>query len=700
MKNQAVNLFLLTANLSQLKDRDRIITLFIESMNAIYTDLAFNWADNPETGPANQIEICTRKGTYGFINYSGQANLEETTAALIHNACQMLGVILEKLTQEQLLIEQNKALEILAEERALLTDKLELRVAERTAALEKANSDLTASRQAALKMMEDAVKAKQHAEETSVALQREIAERKQVEESLRTSQQLTEGIINTIPVRVFWKDKNLIYLGCNEIFARDAGFAAPKDIIGKDDYQMGWRDQAELYRGDDRQVIESGVSKISIEEPQTTPTGSTITLLTSKIPLRDPKGEISGVLGTYMDITERKRAEEEREKLQAQLVQAQKMESVGRLAGGVAHDFNNMLLVILGHAELALRQVSPANPIHNDLDQIHKAAQRSADLTRQLLAFARKQAITPQILNLNETVSGMLKMLQRLIGEDIALVWHPGANLWPVRMDPTQIDQIMANLAVNARDAIAGVGNLAIETENITLDTSYCALHAGTIPGDYVRLAVSDTGVGMSREVLTHLFEPFFTTKDVGKGTGLGLATIYGIVKQNNGHINVYSEPGHGTIFRIYLPRHIDKTAPIKKESPAEAATGGSETILLVEDELAILAMSKIMLEQFGYRVLAARTPGEAIHLAKEHAGEIHLLMTDVVMPEMNGRDLAKQLLSLYPNLKRLFMSGYTADVIAHRGIVDESIAFIQKPFSIKDMAAKVREVLDHHHGV
>ncbi len=700
MKNQAVNLFLLTANLSQLKDRDRIITLFIESMNAIYPDLAFNWADNPKTEPANQIEICTRKETYGFVNYSGQTNLEETTAALIHNACQMLGVILEKLTQEQLLIEQNKALEILAGERAQLTDKLELRVAERTAALEKANAELAASRQAALNMMEDAVKARQRAEETSVALQREIAERKQAEESLRASQQLTEGIINTIPVRVFWKDKNLIYLGCNEIFARDAGFAAPKDIIGKNDYQMGWRDQAELYRGDDRQVIESGVSKISIEEPQTTPTGSTITLLTSKIPLRDPNGEISGVLGTYMDITERKRAEEEREKLQAQLVQAQKMESVGRLAGGVAHDFNNMLLVILGHAELALRQVNPANPIHNDLDQIHKAAQRSADLTRQLLAFARKQAITPQILNLNETVSGMLKMLQRLIGEDIALVWHPGAILWPVQMDPTQIDQIMANLAVNARDAIAGVGNLTIETDNITLDATYCAIHAGVTPGDYVRLAVSDTGVGMSRDVLTHLFEPFFTTKDVGKGTGLGLATIYGIVKQNNGHINVYSEPGHGTTFRIYLPRHIEKTAPSKKEFQAETATGGSETILLVEDELAILAMSKIMLEQFGYRVLAASTPGEAIQLAEEYTGEIHLLMTDVVMPEMNGRDLAKRLLALYPNLKRLFMSGYTADVIAHRGVVDEGIAFIQKPFSIKDMAAKVREALDNHHAV
>ncbi len=262
-------------------------------------------------------------------------------------------------------------------------------------------------------------------------------------------------------------------------------------------------------------------------------------------------------------------------------------------------------------------------------------------------------------------------------------------------LDPTQIDQILANLAVNARDAIAGVGNLTIETENVGLDAAYCATHPGALPGDYVLLMVSDTGTGMSRETLEHLFEPFFTTKEVGKGTGLGLATIYGIVKQNNGYINVYSEPAHGTTFRIYLPRYLSPEPQPQEEQPAGHFTGGSETILLVEDERAILLMTRMMLEEFGYRVLTAASPGEAIRLAATHPAPIHLLMTDVVMPGMNGRDLANQLLAQYPTLKCLFMSGYTADIIAHRGVVDAGVSFIQKPFSLKDLAAKIREALD-----
>ena len=395
------------------------------------------------------------------------------------------------------------------------------------------------------------------------------------------------------------------------------------------------------------------------------------------------------------DITERKRVEEEKAKLQNQLLQSQKMESVGRLAGGVAHDFNNMLGVILGHAELAMDKVDPDHPLYNDLQEIRKAAERSSDLTRQLLAFARKQTITPKVLDLNETVAGMLKMLQRLIGEDIQLAWLPGVNLWPVRMDPSQVDQILINLSVNARDAIAGVGKVTIETENVRLDEAYCADHAGFVPGEYLLLAVSDDGCGMDRESQDKIFEPFFTTKGAGKGTGLGLATCYGIVKQNNGFINVYSEPDRGTTFRIYLPRHIGKAEQIRKEGPQEPAIRGRETVLVVEDEEALLELGKIMLEKQGYRVLTAGTPGEAIRLAEEHSGEIHLLMTDVVMPEINGRELARKMLSLYPNLKRLFMSGYTADVIAHHGVLDAGVHFLQKPFSRKDLAAKVREALD-----
>ena len=392
---------------------------------------------------------------------------------------------------------------------------------------------------------------------------------------------------------------------------------------------------------------------------------------------------------------ERLAAEAEKDLLEAQLQQAQKMESVGRLAGGVAHDFNNMLGVILGHAELALAAVGPTQPIHADLEAIRQTAQRSAGLTRQLLAFARKQTITPKVLDLNATMGGMLKMLTRLIGEDIELAWLPGADLWPVKMDASQLDQIMANLCVNSRDAIAGTGKITVATANHTFTEQSCGAHAGVVPGDYVRITVSDSGCGMDTEALGHVFEPFFTTKAVGAGTGLGLATVYGAVKQNSGVIDVVSAPGQGTIFTIYLPRHQGQVLSVPPSVPAGSAVRGHETILLVEDEPTILKLAARMLGTFGYTVLAAGTPGEAVRLAQEHAGNIDLLMTDVVMPEMNGRDLAKNLLALYPELKRLFMSGYTADIIAHHGVVEQGVCFIQKPFTMLELSAKVRETLD-----
>jgi two-component system cell cycle sensor histidine kinase/response regulator CckA len=411
--------------------------------------------------------------------------------------------------------------------------------------------------------------------------------------------------------------------------------------------------------------------------------------------LKDNQGNIIGLQGNTSDITERKKAEEEKAKLGTQLQQAQKMESVGRLAGGVAHDFNNMLGLILGHAEMALDNVDPALPIHADLREIIKAAERSADLTRQLLAFARQQTVQPKVLDLNETVGNMLKMLQRLIGEDIELKWQSTADLWPIRMDPTQIDQIMANLCINARDAISDTGKITIETGNTSLDEAYCNDHTDFVRGEYVKLIVSDNGCGMDKETIEKIFEPFFTTKGVGKGTGLGLATVFGIVKQNNGFISVYSEPGQGTTFTLYLPRYVGKVEPVQPEVTQRTALRGKECILLVEDEPDILNLTTMLLERQGYTVLAANTPRKAISLAGEHVGEIHLLMTDVVMPEMNGRDLAKKMLDLYPHLKRLFTSGYTADVIAHHGVLDEGVHFIQKPFSIKALAAQVREVLD-----
>jgi len=398
-------------------------------------------------------------------------------------------------------------------------------------------------------------------------------------------------------------------------------------------------------------------------------------------------GKAVKLFGTIFDITERKKMED-------QLQQAQKMESVGRLAGGVAHDFNNMLGVILGHAEMIMDQMDASQPYFNNLQEIQTAAQRSADLTRQLLAFARKQTISPKILDLNKTVESMLTMLRRLIGEDIDLAWLPGKELWRINIDPSQIDQILANLCVNARDAISDTGKLTIETGTIVFDEIYCAQHQGYKSGEYVLLAVSDNGCGMDTDTQNNIFEPFFTTKELGKGTGLGLATVYGIVRQNNGFINVYSEPGLGTTFKIYLPRHMGQTNPVREKESAAPSVHGNETILLVEDEPAILELTTMMLQRLGYSVLAASTPGEAICMAREHLDKIDLLMTDVVMPEMNGRDLAKNLLSLYPNLKRLFMSGYTANVIAHHGVLDEGIHFIQKPFSKKDLENIVKKVL------
>ena len=310
------------------------------------------------------------------------------------------------------------------------------------------------------------------------------------------------------------------------------------------------------------------------------------------------------------------------------------------------------------------------------------------------LATVQKMGVTS--LDLNATVKSFLKLLRQLIGEDIDLAWNPGAGLWRVKLDPAQVDQLLANLCVNARDAISGVGKITVETKNIIFDEAYCAIHAGFKPGEFVMLAVSDDGHGMDKEIRDHIFEPFFTTKPLGRGTGLGLATVYGVVKQNGGFINVYSEPGKGTTFHLYLSRHVGKADKVREQRTAEIPCGHGETILVVEDEVSILNLTRKMLEELGYSVLTAGRPGAALQLAEEHADKIDLLITDVVMPEMNGKELAERLRGLYPALKYLFMSGYTANVIAHHGILDEGIHFIQKPVSTKDLAAKVREALEN----
>ncbi len=377
------------------------------------------------------------------------------------------------------------------------------------------------------------------------------------------------------------------------------------------------------------------------------------------------------------------------------LVQAQKLEAVGRLAGGVAHDFNNMLGVMIGYLELVEQELGPDHPVRPDLDEIAAAARRSADLTRQLLAFARKQTIAPRVLDLNRAVEGTLNMLQRLIGEDKQLAWMPRRELWPVKMDPAQLDQILANLCINARDAMDGPGTITIETDQTTLDAAYCAERADCRPGDYVVLAVSDQGRGMDAATRNKVFEPFFTTKDLGQGTGLGLATVYGIVKQNQGLIHLYSEPGRGTSVRIYLPRHTGPQRAGDEPAGERLPAGRGETVLLVEDEPAVIKLAAKILSGLGYRVLSAGTPGQALAEAEQHGAAIDLLLTDVVMPEMTGSQLADRLREKTPGLRVLHMSGYTENVIAQHGVLDQDLHFLAKPFTRRELALKVREVLD-----
>jgi two-component system, cell cycle sensor histidine kinase and response regulator CckA len=415
--------------------------------------------------------------------------------------------------------------------------------------------------------------------------------------------------------------------------------------------------------------------------------GTLMHLLENAAAVFDEKGDLDHVRGFLLDVTEK-------HNLEMQLLQTQKMESIGRLAGGVAHDFNNMLNVILGHADLALDKVDVSDPLFDNLKQIRKAADHSADITRQLLAFARKQAVSPTILDLNRTVEGMLKMLHRLIGEDISLVWKPAEALWNVRMDTSQVHQILANLFVNARDAIADGGSIVIETGMKTFKKEDYPEHPGMVPGEFVRFSVTDDGAGMDQHTLDNLFDPFFTTKEVGKGTGLGLSTVYGIVRQNNGFIKVSSRLEKGTTFDIFLPRHPEEIVQPAVTDNAPMPSGNGEVILVVEDEAAILEMLESMLHQLGYAVLAETSPRRALGMAREYTGRLDLLITDVIMPDMNGRELATQVTGIHPDIRLLFMSGYSTDVIARQGVRDTGGHFIQKPFTMQDIAGKVHDVL------
>jgi two-component system, cell cycle sensor histidine kinase and response regulator CckA len=417
--------------------------------------------------------------------------------------------------------------------------------------------------------------------------------------------------------------------------------------------------------------------------------GTTLHLLGYAAPLRDEQGAVRGSVGAFIDITERARLEE-------QLFQARKLESVGRLAGGVAHDFNNLLTAILGYAELADLKLEESHAVKSDLEQICLAADRAAALTSQLLAFARRQVIEPKTVNLNELILNMQTILQRLIGEYIELVMQPTPDLYPVRIDPNQLEQILVNLVVNARDAIPlEGGRITVETGNVTLDADYVRQHEEVMPGEYVMLAVSDTGTGMEEGIRLHIFEPFFTTKEKGRGTGLGLATVYGIVKQAGGHIWLYSEVGTGTTFKIYLPRATSMVEPVSAPSAPIPSPCGTETLLVVEDETSVRALTASALKVLGYHVLEAPGGAEALRIAQAHTGDIALLITDVVMPQMSGKELAERLLAARPALKVLYVSGYTENTIVHHGVLEPGIAFLPKPFTPSTLSHKVREVLD-----
>ncbi|MEW6234411.1 MAG: LytS/YhcK type 5TM receptor domain-containing protein [Candidatus Omnitrophota bacterium] len=423
------------------------------------------------------------------------------------------------------------------------------------------------------------------------------------------------------------------------------------------------------------------------ENENITKDGRRVWIVWSNRPIFDQKGNFVEIFCVGNDNTEQKRLEE-------QLIQSQKMESVGRLAGGIAHDFNNLLLIINGYSQLALQHLEPDSPIYKDIESILKAGERAAALTRQLLAFSRKQVIQAQIINLNTTIVELDKMLRRLIGENIELVTIPSPSLNPIKADPGQIEQIIMNMAVNARDAMPYGGKLVIETANIHLDESYTQNHAEVIPGDYVMLAISDSGCGMDKETMSKIFDPFFTTKDFGKGTGLGLSTVYGIVKQCEGHIWTYSELGQGTAFKIYFPSVI---APIVKEEYIKDSVEnlqGSETILLVEDEDSVRNLLNNVLSQNGYRVLAASCGCDALSLFEENKESISLVITDVVMPGMSGRELSDRLAAFHSGVKILFLSGYTGENILLNDILEEGGAFIQKPIAIRDLLKKVKEIL------
>jgi PAS domain S-box-containing protein len=517
----------------------------------------------------------------------------------------------------------------------------------------------------------------------TLAIVRDITERKRTEQALLESHNLLNSVIEGTSDAIFVKDLNGRYLMINSAGAAFLGKEAG-EVIGKDDTALFSADTAQKVVQHDRQVMASGQS-VTAEETATA-AGVTRTYLSTKGVLRDAQGSVTGLIGIARDVTDLKRLEE-------QFRQAQKMEAIGRLAGGVAHDFNNLLTAINGYSELASLELPQGHPVAPLLSEIRRTGERATNLTRQLLVFSRKQVLHPQIVGLNALIGDVCKLLRPLIGEDVELSFVPEPALGVVKVDPGQFEQAIINLAVNARDALPQGGRLLIETHNVEL-VADSVLHSEVQPGAYVQVAVSDSGVGMDPATKARIFEPFFTTKAPGKGTGLGLAMVYGFVKQSGGHIEVYSEPGHGTTFKLYLPFADGAALPAKQPAEPEKWPGGTETVLLVEDNDSLRDLAKLVLTTSGYVVLSARDGKEALRIAEDHPGTIDLLITDLIMPKIGGRQLTELLTQARPSLRVLLMSGYTNEVVLARSESDGH-AFLPKPFTPNSLARKVREVLD-----
>jgi len=507
----------------------------------------------------------------------------------------------------------------------------------------------------------------------------------------KRADQRFRALVESAPHGIFVQAEGRFFF-VNAAACRLFGVADAAELIGEPVLDAFAPEDRDRVRERIRRLNEERQPVESVEESIVRRDGERVPLEVSAVPI-EYRGA-RGALVFAVDLSERRRSEQERARLEAQFRQAQKMEAVGRLAGGVAHDFNNLLTVILGYADEAVARLAAADPARADLLEIRRAGESAAALTRQLLAFSRQQVLAPAILDLNAVLAPLEGMLARLLGADVEVRLRLAPSLGRVEADANQLEQVVMNLAVNARDAMPDGGRLTIETADVELDDAYAEQHVGVEPGPYVMLAISDDGCGMDAATRERLFEPFFTTKEGGRGTGLGLATVYGIVKQSGGHIWIYSEPGQGTTFRVYLPR-VEGAAPApRREAPAPAA-GGGETVLVVEDQEALRQLLARLLTAAGYRVLTAANGVEALRASAAHDGAVHLVLTDVVMPEMGGLELTASLRARHPGLRVLFMSGYTEEAVARHGVLDPARNFLGKPFTAADLARRVRELLD-----